>query len=306
MALVPDEIVWTPVERASGITSRSIEISLAWDGGSEVVAPSWSGVVQATYVSEGQTISSGDSVALIDGITRMAWAFEVPLYRDLEMGDTGADAAAANKMLEARGYEHGQGAEFNSASVRGAVALAKTLGIDTRDVASLSPSWFLYLPKDGQAVTENALVAGAPAPSLGAVVLMLAPSIKTAKLPSGEALLPEDSLVVGGETLTLAPGTDTIDQSGLDFISSISKTDAESVFGTIQSAADGAWVVPTAAVIIDKTGVTCVLADSGPGTSQPVPVTLRGSQDGAVVVDGRLNKRDQVGVGARGASRSCG
>lgn len=63
-----------------------------------------SGVVTETNCTEGAVLESGESLATIDGQIVIALATDVPFYRTLSVGDTGADVTSLKRELNRIGY----------------------------------------------------------------------------------------------------------------------------------------------------------------------------------------------------------
>ena len=76
--LSPARPVWATVEANDGQVSEPVDVVLEWQAVSPVVAPAWSGIVQSVAVTVSSTLTSGQPVAVIDGVTRLAQHSERP------------------------------------------------------------------------------------------------------------------------------------------------------------------------------------------------------------------------------------
>ena len=149
--------------------SQPVTLTPTWDQGKDLYAPPWSGMVTAVYASAGNPLKSGDKVAAIDAVDRIAYATKTPFYRTIASGATGADVESLNDMLVALGYMDALPSDptlatyTTSLGVRG---LAKALGVPTA-TTTFDPAWVVWLPASPFTPASLDLVPGQPAPSPG-------------------------------------------------------------------------------------------------------------------------------------------
>lgn len=162
-----------------------------------VLAPQWSGTVTALYVTADEDIESGDAVAQVDGLDRIAVASSVPFYRSLSAGDRGDDVAALQSMLRESG--------FNDVVVNGFLddATAQALSRWSQDVlgapqlvgnevVTFDPATVVWLPESPMRPgSVEGLIVGSPAPGPGSVIIRGVAPVAAATL---RPLDPEDSL----------------------------------------------------------------------------------------------------------------
>lgn len=304
LRLSPPTSTWVPVEAASGQIHRTETLTLAWTPPLKAVAPPWSGTVQAVNVSMGDNIQSGDQVAVVDGIARLAWALDVPLYRPIGLDDRGDDVTSVNKLLADLGFQHGSDNHFSSLSLAGTRELAIRLGLpDGGKVDAFDPAWIVYLPATNRPVVSVDLVVAGPAPGAGITVFTLAPSVAAATLPN--PIAEDESVAVAGQELKLSDDFRSLDPTGLTALLPLVATDAESVSASIATPSTGRWEVPAAAVVTDAAGAMCVLVRRDDLPTNAMEVTTGGAAEGRVVVSGELRATDRVRVFPQAEDRSC-
>jgi hypothetical protein len=325
LELAPAVPVWAPVEANVGQVSEPVDVALDWRAVPPVVAPAWGGVVQAVGIREGAALASGDTVAVIDGVSRLAWATAQPFYRPLGIDDTGPDAAALNLLLGERGLAHDEGDSVGWETITGIAGLAAQLGVPgADDVESFDPAWIVFLPVAGAAVTTIDLVLGAPAPVAGTTIAELDDQLAAARLaevgphessPEEDGPVqhnppvvarPEQELRVAGAPIALQDDRQSVAPESLPSLLPLASVGAESVRGQLsRPAAPREWVVPAAAIVAGGAGRTCVVTGAG---ARPTGVEVRvvGSEPGRAIVTGALSAADLVAVRPEAGLRSCG
>lgn len=323
LELAPAVPVWVPVEVNAGQVSEPVDVALDWVAVSPVVAPAWNGVVQLVGVRKGAALASGDVVAVVDGVSRIAWASTQPFYRGLGSDDSGTDAAALNLLLAARGLAHDEGDTVSWNSVSGIAELAGQLGVrDADEVDTFDPAWIVFLPTDGATVSTVDLVPGAPAPAAGTTIAELDDRLSAAHLtqvaphessPDEDAPVvhgpplvanPEQQLTVAAETIALQDDRQTVAVGALPALLPLASSGAESVRGQLsRPAAAQEWVVPAAAIVAGGEGRTCVVTGPRP---KGVEVHVVGSEPGRAIVTGALSATAVVAVRPEAGLRSCG
>ncbi|GAB4082749.1 hypothetical protein GCM10028783_36990 [Modestobacter muralis] len=185
VTLADPQTVYVEVQANTAAVVQEVNISLRLEGGATVLAPALTGIVEQLLVQPGQTLTSGQPLAVIGGMTRLAVNSERPFARPLAVGDKGPDVAMLHATLTSLGYSSGAGSTYSQATARGVAQLQKAVsqvpGGDTSG-ASFDPNWFFYLPAGEVVVATNELVLGAPAPAAGEPVLTARRSVTEATL----------------------------------------------------------------------------------------------------------------------------
>lgn len=313
--LAPEVTVWAPVEANTGDVGEPVDIVLEWQPAPPIVAPAWAGVVQSSDLRDGATIASGDVVAIVDGIARLAWATPQPFHRPLQLRDEGPDVAMLEAVLAARGLPVSGTTVFDRTTRDGVRALAQQLGVPGADrVEAFDPAWLVFLPADGAQVASASLTVGAPAPAPGTTIGELADRLAGAWLadPASPDDAPVRTTARAGQVLTVAdtqleltPELDAITADSLPHLVGAAAADATRVGARLLAdASDGQWVVPSAAVFAVEDGRTCVLVGDRAG-GRPVEVAVVGGNVGTAIVDAPLNERDRVAISPAAGTRRC-
>lgn len=318
----PAQAVWAVAEDAGDVTERRVELVITRSDPVTVVAPAWSGTVRRVSVAVGQSLASGDVVAEIDGITRLAWHTPAPFYRPLAQRDTGDDVAALNSILRTRGLTAGPGNNFTWQTRQGVIQLGRELGIaNNRGV--FDPGLIVYLPRPGLTVTEVQLRVGQPAPGLGSAVVTTAPEVTSVLLaPPGMSMsstddtsatetspglvaAPDETLLLGETELSLAESRDRLDASGIAHVAGVVSDERDVVIAQLRRALpDGSVRIPSAAVHTAPDGTMCVVVGT-PDSSSIMPVSVLGGLAGETLVTGGVNPGDQVGIGVHTPGAPC-
>jgi hypothetical protein len=312
--VTPTRPVWATVEANAGQVTEPVDVVLEWQAVSPVVAPAWSGIVQSVGVTPGSMLSSGQSVAVIDGVTRVAHHSSQPFYRPLAQDDGGPDAAALNALLAQAGFASGEGDQVTRSTLVGVRSFAAVLGVPNADeLAAFDPSWLVFLPAPVVDVSTVNLVVGAPAPPAGTVIAELDDRLASARLTAsgadneseGPAYAAREGqqLTVAGVGLALAEDRESV--TDLVALRKLVADEATSVSGQLsRPAGDREWVVPAAAVVAGAEGGTCVVSGTQ-DRPHTVGVVVAGGQLGRAIVTGDLHAGDRVSVKPAAELRRC-
>ena len=126
--------------------AHEVRLQVVFEPGSPLIVHT-SGVVTGSACQPGQPIRSGTIAFVIDERPTMAIASEVPIYRDLAPGASGADVRALNAELARLGYSVGDGDRFGRETTRALRAIFQEGGHETES-AVLPRSQILWLPRD--------------------------------------------------------------------------------------------------------------------------------------------------------------
>jgi len=179
-----------PAELASGDAPQVIAISAQPYNGSRSIAsfPIMSeqtqlitrafGVMTAYYCAPGEPLASGAPVAAVGGQSVVALATEVPLWRDLAVGSTGADVLALQTELVELGYDVPMDGRFRASTQ---AAVRTLLGEGPRTPGVLPLSRVVWLPEPSVIPDECPLSVGKDV-SPGSVIAGLGGSLVALEL----------------------------------------------------------------------------------------------------------------------------
>ena len=237
------------------------------------------GTVTSSSCVPGSPVTSGESLISIDGEPLLSLATSVPFWRDLAIGDKGADVAAIQAELSRLGYDVRRDGVLGTETLAAAAALR---GIAAQ--TSLPRSQFLWIPVDGARVSKCEAGRGtrvdAAAPLLDVEAAL--PSIRITDLPK-QAIAGERELTINGAVYPVSADQSVQDPGGQrELLESSAYQEAKKEEGKARIAAVATLAmpvdvssVPPSSVIGGKAGMTCVVARGG-----IVPVTVVGSQLG--------------------------
>lgn len=313
------EPTWVPV-RAAVETSTPAQLALVWHSPLGLVAPKWSGTVQSVKVESGATVETGSRIVTVNGVTRVAAATAVPLYRPIALGDRGADVAALNEFLRAMGHGAGTG-DLATWQTRAAIAsFAESIGAG--QALTFDPSWVLWLSEPNFTVREVSLTPGSPVPPEGTEVVSFESELQTAVLvpdgtirmtndePGGEARsasaietaaqeLPEAStlmLATNGTLLAVDEGRTRLETAALEALRPLVKADSPGLpVRIVREPQAGEWTVPASALQAGSGSSMCVFVRND-GGEHAQRVELIAENFGQVVVRGGLDLSDRVRV----------
>lgn len=275
------------VERAHD-DERSVTVSVTEQQGPELASPV-DGRVSVSACSPGERIVSGQSVFGIDGQGLLALATSVPPWRDLSVGDRGADAAAMNAELTRLGQRAPSSDTVTRATVRAYRDVAGSAGAAVPDGWTVPAAGVLWLPAPDVEVGGCQVRLGDLVTAGDVLVSLTAVHSATVVALPADALPGERALVVDGTPVPVDGDGTVQDPEGLAALL------ASSAFAEATPDADGTrqvtsgWVLrepalvhvvlPSAVIGLDA-GRGCVLDPVGDAT----PVLVVGSELGQTFV----------------------
>lgn len=270
----------------TGVVAR-----LRWQDGPTLYAPTWSGTVGAVWVEPGP-VRSGDRIASIDGVVRLAVHTPQPFFRPLSSGDRGVDVVWLHDVLITFGYLAAAPTDndrVGPVTRRAIAALAENLGV-LEPVEVFDPAWFVWLPTEQLEVATVALRAGAPAPPAGTPVAAGAPelaSVDLERVDGGPLTLESGTryvLQIGDVTLSLDGTTGELDGKDLAKLSRVVAPATESASGSVRLAEPlTLWALPASAVMAGADGRLCVWIERG-DAYEPMNVEVVGGRAGVAFV----------------------
>jgi len=249
------------------------EVEVHWRTEDVLVAPAWSGLVTAVPLEPGQTVHEFDTVAVVDGISRLAVRSEHPFHRALSAGDAGDDVRQLADALSRLAIVHGDSTDrVDGAFVQGIETLAKMIGAPV--AAQFDPAWFLWMHSDRPVAAVDMQVAHL-APAQGTVIAESRPFVERATLTT-------EDVDLGGDVVIGVPGGDI--EARVDTDGALSMlTDgavAQLLAGQADQGASGTLSLkatvsevssrvglelPTSATLVAKDGSVCVWVDESAG-----------------------------------------
>jgi peptidoglycan hydrolase-like protein with peptidoglycan-binding domain len=127
----------------SFVDDRSVVIALDSLSNLELQAPR-AGRVTAFTCAVGSSVSSGASFISLDGVAILALATDVPLWRDLAVGDRGDDVRSLQRELLRLGYELNPDGQLGEATMQIARQAMRKAGIEIH--GSIPLSHILWIP----------------------------------------------------------------------------------------------------------------------------------------------------------------
>ncbi|MFT3889539.1 MAG: hypothetical protein QM713_15450 [Arachnia sp.] len=263
------------------------------------------GRVTDMQLKVGTQLESGDLAFRVDDQPVWALATDVPLWRDLKLGDTGSDVASLQRELARIGLRVKVTEDLDDATLR---AVAELQG-EAEPVAVVHESSLLWIParsleirtlraKLGDSVEQNSPIAEADSGAAAVRVVLPASAVV------GKRVLVVDSerLDVEGDGTITGEGVDTVLASS---VFRLAKDQNDPASEVVRIRATSRLAVPVTAYgvppasIVEAPGKVCVFEEG-----QPVIVEVLGSQLGLSLVS---SSRSLTEVSTRpAADASCG
>lgn len=295
--------------------SRSVSLSVGLGSSTTVISPI-SGTVTASTCTVGGTIASGGSLMDVDAVPVLALHTQMPLYRTLTSGMSGADARSLNQTLRALGYAAPDSDWMTWETITAYNALANTVGAKRLTAESgwgIGPESFMWLPAESLGIASCSISVGQQATSGQAVFVSAATPVK-ATLPTAanDVVAGDRTLVISEQTFDIPSGaTELTDAALLSAIAASTEyrlailsggsggssggamaADAGTASSTVGSGAlsvSYTWRLktPISAVTVPPSAVTHVSGSLGcvASAGESVPVRIISSQLGKTMVE---------------------
>lgn len=260
---------------------QAVAIETSWGVPATVAAPAWSGTVTRVDVSEGESIASGDVIAKVDGIDRVAVATMEPFWRSLARGDKGDDVTMLQRWLSTMGLLGADDVDglFGFATVDAVKTLATSIGVQKPD-GSFDPAWVLWLPQDPFRVDSVRVGPNDPAPAQGSEVLVGPTPLLSITLhdQNGEAVSLQGEWRLLVETTEVPVIDSALGSDALDALASTLDPTQEGASGRLRRAQPATVIeVPSTAVVSGPSGALCVFVADG-DTFESTQVDLSGGR----------------------------
>lgn len=295
-------LVVTPTEQAdSGM--RSAIVTVSFNTAQSLLGSGGEGRITEVFIKPGDTVTVGNPIYSVNGITRIADASPIPYYRNLSLRAVGSDVAALNALLAGLGYKVDSTSDTFNADTRTAVrALRSELG-EVRPSDIFTPDLVVWLPGESIVLDEVVIAPDYPAPAAGAAIAKAAPTVAAATMVLADGAAIPDALEGGPITETLSNTRigELVDNDGDVQLNIDGLRIAGNALGLGEDAAVDArldttveqliaqvlLVVPATAVTTDPTGtIPCIWRPSGSGWAPMTVEVASAAQPGSVAIAG--------------------
>lgn len=251
-----------------------------------VLASPRSGVLVELKCLIGGAITTGDTVAVVDGTPVPGLFTATPLWRPLEVGMFGKDVEALQRSLNNLGYSVEPDARFGRSTATALRDFRRDRGMS--DDSKIDPSELIWLPR--AVVSIGACTAQVGQTITAGVELMLAgPQVNAFKLESAEGASTPGRRLVSLEGIKFAVDSDSRSVADLQTIADISSTEpfkawlesegkAPIVATSALETGVPAYAVPASSLLSAPTG-TCVIQGA-----ETISVSVLSSTLGRVLV----------------------
>ncbi|NYJ23088.1 peptidoglycan hydrolase-like protein with peptidoglycan-binding domain [Leifsonia shinshuensis] len=312
-----------PATRMNSIDAQAATLVITLSDAQKIVSPV-AGTVTSTNCSADGVIVSGTSAVSVDDAPLVFLATPRPLWRDLEVGESGADVSALQQELARLGRDVGIDGRFGRRTLAAVIDVAKDAGVTGATAwTSLPASSFLWLPAPTVRIAScDALLGSRIDP--GSPLMSLPQGLSAARVsPVPANLFPGDRVINVGDRTVPVDGDGVV--ASAEGLESLAQSDAFAAFqanGTGGSPGEGrpgasapsgmpvqyelakpisVVSIPAAALYDTRDETGCVLGDG-----KPTPVTIVGSQLGqAFVIPANGADFSNVRL-TTGEARSCG
>ncbi len=282
------EVTTFAVTQATFDDSRTVTLNVDRDEQTDVVS-SIEGKVTTFACRPGTTLISGQSQLAVNGAATLSLGTAVPLWRDLSVGDEGADVTALQEELVRLGQPVPVTGTMNRSALTAVSALLTQAQGSQVTLTTVPASRVLWLPHASTDVEACELSVGSTvaAGDVIATVPGALQSVSLVEVPAGLVSGPR-TLVVDGTPVAVDPNAPITDEPALAQLTvlpsmrSVTGEQSDAPSGRLRlSDAVQVSVVPPSAVLTDSDdpAVGCVISDG-----LILPVRVVGSQLGQTYV----------------------
>lgn len=287
---------WIPVETAPLMTEARLTLDLEWADAATVRSAGWSGLVTAVLVRPGDAVVTGTPIVEVNGVRRIAYSAERPLFEPVGRESSGASRATLTSLLASLGYISPDTA-WGSAMIRAIRAFAADIGVHAPgDLTEFDPSWVVWIPAESVEVGGDLPQVGGSAPD---EVFSLPPALSRLQLSDGEAT---PNLSAHAWQLTINDASIPVESFPLESQDQLAVL-AKAVGAGSPTTVDGVlslldpvygWAVPSSSVLVGSDGSRCVVTvDKRGGDGETAfelkqVETLTGSPPGVAWLGGTL------------------
>ncbi len=189
-----------PVTMQDFTDPRTVDIAVSV-GAPQGVSVSRSGIITAWSCRPGESIESGKSAVTLDGVPLVSLSTSVPLWRDLSVGDDGADVSALEAELARLGYAVDGNGTLSYRDLAAFSKLASSVGADVKDVVPRDA--VVWLPAAAVEVDKCEIGLGSNV-SAGQLLASVSADVEVAPVALPEGRIPGPRLLNAfGEPLAL-------------------------------------------------------------------------------------------------------
>lgn len=276
-----------PVTERSFADERQAQLQVTTGPVRAVVSPRTGRLTEFTCRS-GARLASGTAFASIDGVSIVALATAIPLWRELRSGDRGKDVRALQDELARLGQPVQPDGVVGRATIRAVATIRGVQNESAETVAMVDPAQFAWIPERELTVGECPGVVGAPIAD-GDMLIGLPVAVVSARLAALPFPAAGGSRVVGVGSLVIPVDADgaVTDPDGLTRIGASAEFRATAAGASDDTALPVRWslenpvnahVVPPS-TLWDVAGTTaCIMPAEG--SARPLLVEVVGSELG--------------------------
>jgi peptidoglycan hydrolase-like protein with peptidoglycan-binding domain len=294
--LEPDPVpVVLAVELREITDAVAVSVVGTWVEPVIVAASAWHGLVTRVDVAAGDRVMSGDVVARVDAVDRVAVASTDPFWRPLRRRDLGEDVVMLQSWLLQAGFYDGEVDGIFGRGLQEAVkAWSEEIGVEKPD-GSFDPGWVVWIPTEPFEVAEVVLERGSPAPSMGGRVIVGPTPLDSVVLLDRDGRRFDEEgkwvLLMGDVEVSVVNGS--IGAEGLRTLNDVLDVEQPSAGRVVRAEPVEALVIPATAVVSNASGGLCVFVPDGDGFTA-TPVELAGGRVATVNVASGLGSGDDV------------
>lgn len=196
----PTPLVWAPVSTQPFFDERAVDITVTKGAPAALVAPS-GGVVTASRCGSGASVASGTSPFALDGQGVLALASAVPMWRDLNTGDSGSDVTALGAELHRLGVLSEPGTTVDEALQTAFRRALEAAGIAPAKVVGIPRRLVVWIPASTVRLQGCEAAIGSTVPS-GAAMATVAATV------SGASVAPWPADLVAGDRVLVVGATE--------------------------------------------------------------------------------------------------
>lgn len=242
---------------------QAVSVQLTWDDPVKVLWPGAEGILTRVDLHVGTMLESGSLVGEVSGQQILALATRRPIYRDLQVGDSGDDVQMIVEEFIRLGYLPEDALTDRVTSAVAAV-FAEINSLSGRRSRVLEYRTVAWLPAQQLLVSSAEISVGQPAPALGVTIAKDTPNLASAivSAPGGGKPTPlasEGFLEVPWAVIGIDKNM-TVAQGDLSLLASGVTPETETIDLASIRLRDPIMVaqLPASAVVTGTDGATCV------------------------------------------------
>lgn len=294
--LEPDPVpVVLEVEQREITEVIAVSVTGTWGEPAVAAAPAWYGTVTRVQVRDGDSLMSGDVVARINAVGRVAVASSDPFWRVLRRRDVGDDVVMLQSWLLKAGFYEGKiDGVFGRELQQAVKAWSVEIGVAKPD-GSFDPGWVVWIPTEPFDIAEVVLERGLPAPSMGSQILVGPTQLLSVALsdPDGREFDEDGEWILELGDVVVPVVNGVVDPGDLQMMDTVLDVEQPSAGRVERAEPVVVLAIPATAVVSNSAGNLCVFIPDSDGFTT-VPVELSGGRVATVNVVSGLDSGDEV------------